>query len=99
MGRKKQEKLPGTEGAKYEDMEAAAVAYVGARDARMALMEDEAETKAALLAVMQEHGLTVYHADDAVPPFVVTVVTAEANVKVRQEKAEAPEVADQDSAP
>lgn len=82
MGR--QQTIPGTEAKKIDEVDAAAEAYVKARDSRMRKTDLEVEAKTALIVVMQKHKLSVYKDSDAVPPLIVTLTEGEVKVKVTQ---------------
>lgn len=80
----RQAKIPGTERAKLKEVDAAAEAYVAARDARMKKTEKEVEAKEALIGVMKKHELSVYKDEDASPPLIVTLTPGKDKVKVTQ---------------
>lgn len=79
---KKQSALPGMERKSIKELDAAAEAYVEARDERMKLTEKEVEFKEALVAVMKKHDLQVYKDEDAEPPLIVTLTPGVDKVKV-----------------
>lgn len=80
----RQMRVPGTEKKTIKELDAAAEAYVEARDARMKKTEKEVEAKEALISVMKKHELTVYKDDDADPPLIVTLTPGKDKVKVTQ---------------
>lgn len=76
-----------------KSLEDAAQDYAHIRDERMTLTESEATLKVNLLALMKEHGKTVYHRGSV----TITVVAEREKVKVRVRKAsEAGELAPDD---
>ncbi len=79
---KKQLQIAGTEKKAITEVNAAAEAYVEARDERMALTVREVEAREALITVMQKHKLDVYRDDDASPPLLITLIAGEDRVKV-----------------
>jgi len=78
---KKQLSIPGAERKTIGEIDAAAEAYVSARDERMKLTEQEVASRDALIQVMKKHKVDVYRAD-ASPPLVVTLIPGEDKVKV-----------------
>lgn len=89
MGKGRQTRIPGTENSEIAEVNAAAEAYVDARDARMKKTEKEVEAKEALIEVMKKHGLSVYKDDDATPPLIVTLSPGKDKVKVTRAEDEA----------
>lgn len=79
-------KVPGTERPdRIDEIEAAATRYREARDARMELAEEEAETQQDLTNLLRKHGVTEYVYEDADgKPY--TAYIAEAKAKVRRVK-------------
>ena len=61
--KERQKFIEGTEPPRFKDIDEAAKAYVGVRDERMGLTDDETAAKDKLLAKMKEHGLTDYSFD------------------------------------
>jgi hypothetical protein len=56
----KQDRLPGTEDAAIAELESAAESYAETRDERVALLAEEVEQKAQLLALMHKFKRTHY---------------------------------------
>ncbi len=79
---KKQLQIAGTEKKSIKEVDAAAEAYVEARDERMQLTEREVEARDALITVMKKHKLDLYRDDDAAPPLLVTLIAGEDKVRV-----------------
>lgn len=63
MAKRKQGHLPGMEPPSIKEIDAAAEAYVRARNARVAKTEVETETREVLQAAMKKHELTAYQYD------------------------------------
>lgn len=83
-GRPRQARLPGTEDAAIESLEALAEEYAEARDERMAIGERESQLKQKLLTEMEANKKTRYfHAG-----CLIEVVATDKKVKVRISKDE-----------
>jgi hypothetical protein len=78
----RQKELAGVEKESVKEIEAAAEAYVDARDKRMRLTEKEVEAKTTLIEVMRKHKRTVYRDDNAAPPLLITLKEGAVSVKV-----------------
>ena len=83
--RPKQPHLTGLEPVSYPDLDAAAGAYVDARDERMEQTKVEVDTRDGLINVMRAHKLTTYRVEASDGPLLVTL-TDEAKVTVRKPK-------------
>ena len=79
--RPRQGYLPDMEPPSIKAVDRAALAYVEARDERMAKLKAETDAKDNLLALLKEHNLTSYEFDG----YTVTI-TSTADVKVRRKK-------------
>jgi hypothetical protein len=90
---KQQTEIPGTERKTIKEIDAAAEAYIEARDERMELTKREVEAKSLLLEAMQKHNVDTYCDESATPALLVTLIPGEDKVKVRrldeEEKVEA----------
>ena len=76
--------IPGTERKHIPEVEAAALEYRNARDHRMELTKIEVAKKAALIAVLQKFGITVYKFDDDENEEVTVELREKTSVKVRK---------------
>ena len=81
---RRQKALPGMEKQTNKELDAAAEAYVAARDDRMAKSEDEALAKQALIDCMRKHKVEVYRDESVTPSLIVTIVPGKDGVKVSQ---------------
>lgn len=81
---KKQKALPGMEREVHEEVDVAAEVYVKTRDKRVKLTEHEVADKAALIAAMQKHKLTVYKDEER--GLVITLTPGKTGVKVQELK-------------
>jgi len=82
--RKKQGTIPGTERTVHADITEAAETYVEIRDERMELTANEIDANAALVAAMEEHGLTEYIDEEA--ELKVTLPNKKVKAKVARYK-------------
>lgn len=80
----RQKEIPGTERPKVQEVEDAAEVYVKSRDKRIKASKAESTDKAALIAAMQKHKLSVYKIADE--GLVVTVTPGKVDVKVTESK-------------
>lgn len=79
---RKQLEIIGTERANgIKELDAAAEAYVEARDKRMKLTVREVDTREALLSLMEKHKLEQYEDREADPPLLVLL---DQKVKVKK---------------
>jgi hypothetical protein len=83
MARGRQKDLPGIERESIPEINAAAEAYVKARDKRMELTKEEVATHEALAETMKRHKVKVYKDSDADPPLIMTLTSTEVVVKVK----------------
>lgn len=79
---KKQIEIPGTERKTNPEVDAAAEAYLVARNKRMKESKNEKAAKVTLIERMKAHGVGVYRTDTE-PPLVVTV-SAKDDVRVTE---------------
>lgn len=84
----RQIRIPGTEAKQNKALNAAAEAYVTARDERMAKTEVEVDAKEALIREMKKADVTTYRDDEATPPLIVTLVPGKDQVKVTEQASE-----------
>jgi hypothetical protein len=94
--RPRQLSVPGTEGPRIPELDAAAEAYVDVRDTRMGWTKKETAAQGTLLTCMTKHGLHAYRLEDGGDPMLVTIVEGKAKVSVRKEKPAAAAPDDED---
>lgn len=85
MARTKQGHLKGMEPPSIPEIDAAADAYVKARNARVAKTETETETRLVLQAAMKSHKLTAYQYDGKI---VLVATNEKVSVKTAEEEDE-----------
>ena len=85
----KQDRLPGTEDAAIQELEAAAEEYAETRDQRQALLVEEVEQKAAILALMTKYKREHYEHNG----ITIDLVPEDIKVKVKIKKAKEDEEA------
>jgi len=78
----RQKKLPTLEDTAIKPLEDAAHEYVGIRDERMDLSQQEHGLKTKLLGLMKKHGKKTYHHDG----MSIEVIAEDERVKVRVKK-------------
>jgi hypothetical protein len=81
--KQKQPRLPGQEDAAITELETAAEGYAETRDQRQALLAEEVEQKAQLLALMKRHKKEHYEHNGV----IIDIVHEEETVKVKIAKA------------
>lgn len=79
----RQQRLPGTAGPVYEEIDSLAEEYIALRDERMVLLDREVEAQAALVAAMERHRLDKYRSDNH---DLLVEVTASKHAKVKRVK-------------
>jgi hypothetical protein len=81
-GKGKQDSLPGMTERRIEELHAKALEYVGIRDSRMELTEQEVELKGELMELMKKHKKDKYVCEGV----EMTIVAGEPNLKVKVKK-------------
>ena len=77
--RSEQSTIPGMEPKRIKQVHLAGLAYIEARDSRMAATSIEVDSKAALIAAMQKHKVEAYLDDE----LSVDLTTPDVKVKAR----------------
>src|ERR1700759_4183562 len=80
---KRQQELAGMERDSIPEINAAAEAYVKARDKRMKLTEEEVDAHDDLVEAMKRHKVRVYKDTEADPPLIMTRTSTEVVGKVK----------------